>query len=48
MERTDTGFYRSPRPEYAEKMDVLSFQLTYLNVTESDDIADPERGFFAG
>ncbi len=34
-------------PEFAGKMDVLSYQLTYLNVTESDEIADPERGYFA-
>ena len=34
-------------PTYADSVDVWSFQFSYLNVTESETIADPLTGFFA-
>jgi len=40
-------FVVSLAPEYLEKADVLSYQITYLNVQEGSKITDPEKGFFA-
>lgn len=40
-------FITSLGPQYLPTKDVLSFQFSYLNVDESSDIADPQRGFFA-
>ena len=34
-------------PRYVDTKDVLTYQFTYLNVTDNDDIANSERGFFA-
>lgn len=34
-------------PTYADTKDVLSYQITYLNVDAGSDIADPSVGFFS-
>lgn len=34
-------------PQYIDSKDVLSYQFSYLNVTDNDNIADPQVGFFA-
>lgn len=34
-------------PVWLDSADVLSYQFSYLNVLDNDDIADPQRGFFA-
>jgi len=34
-------------PTYINSKDVLTYQFSYLNVQDSDDIADPQNGFFA-
>ena len=34
-------------PGFITSKDVLSYQFSYLNVSEADDIADPNTGFFA-
>jgi len=41
------NFIQNIAPSYVDTHDVLSYQFTYLNVTETDDIADPDKGFFA-
>lgn len=40
-------FTQSLAPSYLDTKDVLSYQFSYLNVDTSDDIADPQQGFFA-
>lgn len=40
-------FIESLAPQYINSKDVLSYQFTYLNVTDNDDIADATKGFFA-
>ncbi len=40
-------FVTSLAPEYLDKADVLSYQITYLNVQEGSKIVDPQKGFFA-
>ena len=40
-------FIQSLAPSYLNSKDVLSYQFSYLNVDEADDIADPTTGFFA-
>ncbi len=40
-------FVNSLAPTYLDSTDVLSYQFSYLNVTETDNIADPDAGFFA-
>lgn len=40
-------FINNLAPRYIATADVLSYQFTYLNVTETSDIADPQKGFFA-
>lgn len=40
-------FVQSLVPAYVDSKDVLSYQFSYLNVMEGDDIADPATGFFA-
>ncbi|RMF79550.1 MAG: hypothetical protein D6744_09055 [Planctomycetota bacterium] len=40
-------FVQSLAPSYLASKDVLSYQFSYLNVTDTDDIADPAMGFFA-
>ena len=39
-------FIQSLAPSYLASKDVLSYQFSYLNVTETDDIAHPTNGFF--
>ena len=34
-------------PAWLDSADVLSYQFSYLNVLDNDDIADPQWGFFA-
>ena len=41
------NFVETLAPSFIDSKDVLSYQFTYLNVTEGDDIADPNTGFFA-
>jgi hypothetical protein len=41
------NFITSLAPQYINSKDVLSYQFSYLNVTDGDDIADPNTGFFA-
>jgi hypothetical protein len=40
-------FIESLAPSYLDSKAILSYQFTYLNVTEKGDIADPDVGFFA-
>lgn len=40
-------FIQSLAPAYLNSKDVLTYQFSYLNVGEGNDIADPNRGFFA-
>ena len=40
-------FIQSLAPAYINSKDVLSYQFSYLNVGETDDIANPNTGFFA-
>jgi hypothetical protein len=40
-------FIQSLAPGYISSKDVLTYQFSYLNVSETDDIADPNTGFFA-
>ncbi len=40
-------FVQTLAPAYLNSKDVLSYQFSYLNVDETDDIADPNTGFFA-
>ncbi len=40
-------FVTSLAPQYVAGVDVLSYQFSYLNVADGDDIADPASGFFA-
>jgi len=40
-------FIQNLGPAYADAVDVWSYQFSYLNVSENDHIADPEKGFFA-
>lgn len=40
-------FIDSLAPQYIDSVDVLSYQFSYLNVLDGDDIADPVKGFFA-
>jgi hypothetical protein len=40
-------FIDSLAPQYIHDVDVLTYQFSYLNVLEGDDIADPVKGFFA-
>lgn len=40
-------FIQSLAPAYINSKDVLSYQFSYLNVGESDDIANPNTGFFS-
>jgi hypothetical protein len=40
-------FIQGLAPAYVDKVDALTYQFTYLNVTDRDDIADPNKGFFA-
>lgn len=40
-------FINNLAPKHLDTADVLSYQITYLNVTEDSDITDPQRGFFA-
>lgn len=39
-------FIQQLGPAYADAVDVWSYQFSYLNVTENDNIADPDKGFF--
>lgn len=41
------GFITSLAPQHISSKTVLSYQFSYLNVAEGDDIADPQLGFFA-
>jgi len=41
------NFITSLAPAYLDTKDVLSYQFSYLNVLEGDNISDPETGFFA-
>lgn len=41
------AFITELAPRYIDQVDVLSYQFTYLNVEEGNDIADPEKGFFS-
>ena len=40
-------FIQSLAPQYLATKDVLSYQFSYLNVADGDDIASPTTGFFA-
>lgn len=40
-------FVRVLAPLYLDSVKVLSFQFSYLNVLDQDDIADPQKGFFS-
>lgn len=40
-------FVTSLAPQYVATTDVLSYQFSYLNVTDNDDIASSTQGFFA-
>jgi hypothetical protein len=40
-------FIEELAPAFVDSKDVLSYQFTYINVVDGDDIADPERGFFS-
>ncbi len=46
-EELTCDFVNSLAPLYLDSTDVLSYQFSYLNVTEADNIADPDVGFFA-
>lgn len=39
-------FITNLAPKHIDTADVLSYQITYLNVDEHSDIMDPNRGFF--
>lgn len=40
-------FITSLAPQHINSKSVLGYQFSYLNVSDSDDIADPQLGFFA-
>ncbi len=46
-EQLTCDFVQALAPAYLATKDVLSYQFSYLNVTDGDDIADPVTGFFA-
>ncbi|MBE0411783.1 MAG: hypothetical protein IBX69_18805 [Anaerolineales bacterium] len=39
-------FIQNMAPAYLNDKDILSYQFSYLNVAEGDDIIDPQTGFF--
>jgi len=39
-------FIKNLAPKHMDTADVLSYQITYLNVDEHSDIMDPNKGFF--
>ena len=41
------NFSQELAPGYINSKDVLSYQFSYLNIDESNDIVDPTNGFFA-
>lgn len=41
------SFIETLAPDYLDIKDALSYQFSYLNVTEFDDIADPDFGYFS-
>jgi hypothetical protein len=41
------SFIETLAPGYLDSKDALSYQFSYLNVTEGDDIADPDVGYFS-
>ena len=41
------NFIQELAPAYINSSDVLSYQFSYLNINESDNIDDPQTGFFA-
>ncbi len=41
-------FITSLAPQYINTKDVLSYQFSYLNVSDGDDIADPRHGLLCG
>jgi hypothetical protein len=40
-------FIQTLAPSYINSKDVLSYQFSYLNIDEMDDIDDPQTGYFA-
>jgi len=40
-------FIEELAPQYLSSKDVLSYQFTYLNVADGEDIAQPDDGFFS-
>ena len=41
------SFIQVIAPQYLDTKEALSYQFSYLNVTENDDIADPQVGYFS-